>query len=82
MKLPILPSISPTGAERKAMSASGIEAQLVFPDEVDAGQRGSEQAAVKGHPPFPDGEKLHRVRDVEGEIVKQDVAQPAAEDHA
>src|SRR3989454_11132564 len=42
----------------------------------------AEQPSVEGHPAFPDRQELRRMVEVVGQVVEEDVAEAAAEDHA
>ncbi len=57
------------------------EIDPVFAAEQPAADDQQETGPVEGHSPLPGGENLQGVAEVVGWIVKQDVAQTAAEDH-
>ena len=57
-------------------------AQLVLARHPPDRDEHAEKAAVERHPALPDGEDLERVLEVVAGLVEEDVAEPAARDHA
>src|SRR5262249_4696124 len=69
------------GDERTEVQQGQRRRPVATAEQEDPNQR-ADQAAVKGHPAFPDFEYLDRMGEVILRIVEQHIAEPAADDDA
>jgi hypothetical protein len=81
MKFPSRPVAKPSG-QSGAMKSHVQPAQVVPPRDEHHRDEHAEKAAVERHPALPHREDLERMRKIVARLVKEQIPEAPAEDHA
>src|SRR2546427_1851438 len=66
---------------RGGQVGDAVERIPFAPAEGANGGDDAEQPSMKGHPAFPDRQELRRMFEVVGQVVEEDIAESASENH-